>query len=363
MRECISAKISWHHSVSLTLFYTTDSAMPPEQKDSPLASSAILYDLSHLGLIVVSGEDAQSFLQGQFANDLRQVSTDTSQINVYCSPKGRALAVFRLFKRADSYYLLLPRTLLDATLKRLRMFVLRARVILADVSDDLIRIGIAGATAQTRIQFALGFAPCAVNDVVTDQETQVTVLRIPGPQARCVIIGDSEQVKKVYLTLSDSVGKPAQETSPSTVDSSTVSSDAAAWAWLDIQAGIPNIHPATSDTFVPQMLNLDVIGGISFTKGCYPGQEIVARLHYLGTLKRRMYRGHVEFPVAPEPGDEFYGADSEQSIGQVVDAQPTPGGGYELLAVLQIAHAHEARLLNRDGVMIRIMELPYGVGL
>ncbi len=117
------------------------------------------------------------------------------------------------------------------------------------------------------------------------------------------------------------------------------------WAWLDIMAGIPSVHPGTNEEFVPQMANLEVVGGVNFKKGCYPGQEIVARMQYLGKLKQRMYRAHFAGEVAPRPGDAIYAPDFPgQSAGTVVEAQPSPDGGYDLLAVIQISSADAGEL-------------------
>jgi folate-binding protein YgfZ len=135
-----------------------------------------------------------------------------------------------------------------------------------------------------------------------------------------------------------------------------------AWRLLEIKAGLPAIFAGTSELFVPQMTNLHLINGVSFTKGCYPGQEIVARMQYLGTLKRRMYLGHVDTDQQASPGDSlFTSADQEQAIGRVVDAQPHPDGGQSLLAVIQIklAEAGDIHLGSADGPLVVLEPLPY----
>ncbi|MEO6696435.1 MAG: folate-binding protein, partial [Gammaproteobacteria bacterium] len=117
------------------------------------------------------------------------------------------------------------------------------------------------------------------------------------------------------------------------------------------------IHPATQDTFVPQMVNLDLLGGISFTKGCYPGQEIVARTHHLGSIKRRMVYAWTDAPNPPLPGDTLYTPGSDQAVGQVVDAQPSPKAGFELLAVVQISHGKDPlHLQSPTGALLRLEE-------
>lgn len=316
-----------------------------EQERQTAASDTVIADLSHLGLIAAEGSDAEFFLQGQLSNDVRQVSGHHSQLNAYCNPKGRALAVLRLFKRDGIYYLTLPRELLDTTLKRLRLFVLRAKVTLSDASDAWVQIGLSGPQSTIELNNALGEYPQAIDAVIQAIYAggSLTVIQIPGARSRFQIFGDVNTVKTLWQTLSARI--------PSV--------GAAPWTLLDIRAGIPTVTTATVDAFVPQMINLHALGGISFTKGCYPGQEIVARMHYLGTLKRRMYYARVISPAPPRPGDELYASESEQSIGQVVDAQPSPEGDFELLAVLQIASADKARLHSQQGPLLTFDELPY----
>jgi folate-binding protein YgfZ len=132
---------------------------------------------------------------------------------------------------------------------------------------------------------------------------------------------------------------------------------------MDIRAGIPNVFEDTVEAFVPQMANLQLVGGVSFTKGCYTGQEVVARMQYLGKLKRRMYHARVDAGQPPTPGTEVFSpsSDSGQGAGRIVDAAASPDGGYEVLAVLQIssADANDLQLGDIDGPALQLMELPY----
>ena len=140
--------------------------------------------------------------------------------------------------------------------------------------------------------------------------------------------------------------------------------DAARWEWLDIRAGIPTITPATQEAFVPQMVNLDLIGGVSFEKGCYPGQEIVARMHYRGTLKQRMFLASITGTDGPQPGDKVYGGGfGDQACGTIVNAARSPGGGCDALAVIQIAGADAGGLhwKTPDGPLLKLLPLPYAV--
>jgi folate-binding protein YgfZ len=328
--------------------------------DHPL----LLSDLSQLGLIAVQGPDAANFLQGQFSNDVSEVSERLSQLNAYCSPKGRLLAVFRLFLRAGVYYLLLPQDILDATLKRLRMYVLRAQVTLSNASDRLVRIGVFGPDAGARAAALLGNLPVApgilppatlvhpctsneVNEVAQIQHPDglFTVLRPPGTVQRFVIVGELAGIKALWGALQPNA----------------LQVKADYWNLLDIRAGLPNIHTATMDTFVPQMVNLDLLGGVSFTKGCYPGQEIVARTHHLGSIKRRMVRAWADAPDPPQPSDALYVPGNSQAVGQVVDAQLSPRGVFEMLAVVQISHGKDPlHLQSPTGPLVRLEESPLG---
>ena len=308
------------------------------------AQGDILVDLSQLSVLRAHGIDAQDFLQGQFSNDIRQVTETRSQLSAYCNPKGRMLAILRIFRHDEAYCLQLPAALAEATLKRLRMFVMRAKVKIDLADAELLRIGLSGPNAQRLVTEVLGTAPAAPDDGLA--ANGVTVLRLPGPHARFVLVAAPERMLVLWPQL-------AAQSMPA---------GAATWAWLDIMAGIPTILPGTVEEFVPQMANLELVGGVSFTKGCYPGQEIVARMHYLGRLKQRMFRAHVETTEPPLPGTPVFAPDLPgQSTGSVLDAQPSPDGGYDLLAVVHLSsrEAGALRLAKGTGPDLILKDLPY----
>lgn len=316
----------------------------PERELRVASTGDVLADLSQLGLISVHGEDAADFLQGQLTSDVRQVDEQHSQLSAYCSPKGRMLASFRIFMRGDTYYLALPRELLEPTLKRLRMFVLRAKATLEDASETLVRIGFSGPQADTELRAYLERIPEQPDEVA--QAKGLTVIRVPGPHPRFEIHGELEPMQKLWTVL-DVRGAPVGREP---------------WELLDIRAALPVIRSQTSDAFVPQMTNLQLLGGVNFKKGCYTGQEVVARMQYLGKLKRRMYRAHVDAAACPEPGETLVAADGgSQSAGKVVDARPAPDGGCELLAVVEIAARESGDIRLRDGTgpVLEFLDLPY----
>ena len=310
--------------------------------DGPLAECAIA-DLSHLGLIRVTGEDRRSFLQGQLTNDIHKVDAGHSQLSSYCSPKGRMLASFRIFERDGALYLMLPAERLEPVLKRLRMFVLRAQVTLEDASEELARVELAGACAPD----LLPIEPPAEDNAVASLDGY-TLIRVPGDRPRFQVIAEPALMQALWEEAVENGARPT---------------DARAWALLDIRAGIPSVYDATAEAFVPQMANLQMVEGVSFTKGCYTGQEIVARMQYLGKLKRRMYRVRIDTDTAPQPGQELFaeGSASGQGTGKVVASAPSPEGGYEALVVVEIASAEggEVRLGGPEGPRLEFLDLPY----
>lgn len=286
------------------------------------AEGTSISDLSHLGLIRASGEDCQSFLQGQLTNDVRTVDESTHQLSGYCSPKGRLLSLFQLFMRNGDYYLQLPRPLLEATLKRLRMYVLRSKVTLDDVSDELVRFTLSGPDAEKLLTAQQGNIPGGGFEATT--QGGITVLRLTGPTDRFMLCGEAAAMQSLWQSLRDA-------------GATTVGH--AAGRWLTIQAGQPEVVSETIEAFVPQMLNLQLINGVNFKKGCYTGQEVVARMQYLGKLKRRMYLAHVDTSQPPVPGDELFSPESGsgQGAGKVVTVAPAPQGGYDMLVVVEIS--------------------------
>ena len=263
----------------------------------------VLVDLSALTLLRVTGADAKNFLNGQFTNELAGVDTTHSQLTAWCTAQGRMLALLRVLERDGAYLLQLPRELRDEFVKRLRMFVLRAKVTIEDADTELVRFGVIGTNAAR----LLDNVPAQNDETMT--RDGVTIVRVAGTHPRFEVIAPPQAA----IALWDKLRADAQP----------VSSDA--WTWHDIMAGLPIVLPATREAFVPQMANLELVGGVNFKKGCYPGQEIVARMQYLGRLKQRMYRAHVA-SEAPAPGVSLYAPGSDQSAGTVVDARPSPDG-------------------------------------
>ena len=359
---------------------------------APRQADPALCDLSHLGLIAVTGADAATFLQGQVSNDLRQVSATRSLLAGYCTHQGRMLATFRLLRRGDTYYLLLPRTQLELVLKRLRMFVLRSQVVLTDASEELAALGLSGEQAAALLaavcpepstpQAAANSAPPApptpphpgqatpLADTKTASPTP-SASASPAQPALPAAVNDQTQIGD--LTLIRPAGAcprflvlgpvPALTALWDHLAAEATPVNAEHWTLLDIQAGLPTVHPETREAFVPQMTNLQLVDGVSFTKGCYTGQEVVARMQYLGKLKRRLYLGEVTADQPPRPGDALFSpiSESAQTAGTIVEASPMAEGRWALSLVAEIAAAADGRLsLGESGPLIQVSEPPYG---
>lgn len=311
-------------------------------------NQTVLVDLSYWTLLSAHGEDTTTFLQGQLSNDIRLVTDTRSQLSAYNTPKGRMLVLFRIVKRADRLLLSLPTALAADTLKRLRLYVLRSKVIIADASDTLAHFGVAGKAAKERILGLVGSVPEDAEAVLTYND--ITVISLPGPVPRFEVIAPIDVAVDLWKKFSADL----------------VCVGTHAWRWFDIHAGIPSVQPGTTEEFVPQMANLELVGGVNFKKGCYPGQEIVARMQYLGNLKQRMYRAHVETQNPIQPGDKLYSpAFGESAAGHVVDAEPALQSGYDVLAVAQVSavQANALHLASLIGDPLRLETLPYSVTL
>jgi folate-binding protein YgfZ len=296
--------------------------------------SPVIVPLLQEGLILASGEDAEAFLQGQLSNDVTQVSARRGQLAAYCSPKGRVLATLLLWVMDGNHALQLPRESAEPIARRLKMYILRSRVRLAVVSDKVALIGVTGPEAARLVREELGISLVSAYEV--GSADGVTAIALPGDRVQ--VAAAAERGGEVWDRLAHRAVPAGQST----------------WDQLSIANGIPWLTAATEDQFVPQMLNLEMVGGVSFTKGCYPGQEIVARSQHLGQVKRRLARfASVE---RAGPGDSVLTAG--QRVGTIVNVAPAAPGGWEVLAVVQI-DAGGTLNLRADGPSLQPLPLPY----
>src|SRR5574343_1389684 len=264
-----------------------------------------LIPLSHLAILDVTGEDAQTFLQSQVPSDIRLLSPEKAQISGWCTAKGRLLTTFVIWPRDAGYRLVLATDVRDSIAKRLKMYVLRLKVQIS-VSDDQVYGLLNPATS-------LGALTFSGEDWQVTTADALSAVRLDA--TRCLLTGPTAALTAV-------AGATAQGTP-------------ADWLRADVSQGFPLITQATSEHYVPQMVNLDKLGGVSFKKGCYPGQEIVARTHYLGKIKRHLYRVTALQPI--QAGQEVRAtALNGQSCGSLVSTAPAADGSQWLgLAVLQ----------------------------
>ncbi len=287
--------------------------------------------LDHLGVIRASGEDAASFLHGQLTQDFALLDLQHARLAAFLSAKGRMQASFIGFKRSATEVLLVcSRDLLPATLKRLSMFVLRAKAKLSDATADFALYGLAGGA----------------------------LLSIAGTAQPAWAKADFDA--KILVHLYPALGQPrglwiAPAGSPAPQGPAL---DPALWAWGEVHSGVATLTGPLVDAFVPQMLNYESVGGVNFKKGCYPGQEVVARSQFRGAIKRRAYLAHAEAPL--QVGAEVFAAsDAEQPCGTVVQVAQAPQGGWDAIISLQIASAGEALRQAADGPALTLLPLPY----
>ena len=304
-------------------------------------------DASELGLILVTGDDADSFLQNQLSSDINEIDGNRFQLSSYSTPKGRMLAVFRIVKIDNGYILILPASLVEATLQRLAMFVLRANVTLADASGHFTRFAI-----QTDSKDILDnkLLPAVENGVVqSDSLIALNLGQVENQQRYLLMTLSVDEAISLWQSFSAQLQ----------------ASDFSAWRLSEIKAGVPVIYPQTSEEFVAQMANLNLLGGVNFKKGCYPGQEIVARMQYLGKLKRRMFLSQLDTDTCPEPGDDLVGMGVENvdGSGKIVDAIIDKAGHCYCLFVAQIKKAENSnlQLLKQPQTAISLLDLPYPV--
>lgn len=306
-----------------------------------MVNATTLYDLSHLGLLELKGADMLNFLQGQVTNDIKQLNGRNAQYSGYCNPKGRMLAFFLAFAHHDHVHLQMPKELIESIAKRLRMFVMRSKVEIKDVSESIIKIGLNGPNAMDLLQPLFAHVPMNDYEFVTLENG--ALLKLPGQTPRFEIFTNISYAQTVWNTLKTHA-TPA---------------GSASWDWLEIQAGIPEITLKTQEEFVPQMLNLDALNAINYKKGCYTGQEIVARTHYLGKIKRRTQLAHIESSDKPELGADLFDA-NKQAIGKIVRCAPAIKHGYDVLAECRLESLVQDGIYWND-IALNIRPLPYSL--
>jgi len=297
--------------------------------------------LKREGVLHIAGDDAREFLHGQLTNDIEHLAPDHARLAGWCTAKGRLLATALVVPAESGFFLLLPRELIPVVAKRLRVFVLRAKVTIEESSDRWAQIGLFGDAALSTLAAQGVELSEEVHAVV--RRDDVIVVRVEGDRARLLA--------------------PAPGPGALIERLGAAEADEARWQLEDIRMGLPQIVAATQDLFVPQMLNLEAIAAVDFKKGCYPGQEVVARAQFRGQVKRRMVRARMPAGAMLMPGQDLFSDDQPgQPSGTVVSAAPGNGGS-EILAVIPTAAAeHQVPMrATPGGPALELLPLPYAV--
>ena len=353
MSETPSTWLDFLVSVGAILSDSTEPEIVKFEQDalsSPSSASIQprFTSLCHLGVIAVEGEEAEDFLHNQLTSDIHGLDHSHACLAGYCSPKGRLLASLLVWRDAERLYLACPKEILPAIQKRLQMFVLRSKVKLSDVSQSKVLLGLAQVD-PTLLSEAFASVPEQPYGMVINSDH--SLIRLPNSHAtqRHLWMTDLASAPAVWQKL-----KSKMQVAPT-----------AWWRWTEIQAGTPQIMLATQEKFVPQMINFELIGGVNFRKGCYPGQEIVARSQYLGKLKRRMLLAHCEQQghLQVKSGDEIFSEeDPSQPCGMVVNAESSPDGRIDCLIEIKLeTRQQKLRLHAATGALLQLDHLPYAL--
>ncbi|MFP6860389.1 YgfZ/GcvT domain-containing protein [Pseudomonas sp.] len=303
-----------------------------------MADTAFYCTLSHEGILAVRGPDANKFLQGQVTCNLNYLSDSHSSLGARCTPKGRMLSSFRILSVSDGYLLAMSSDLLEAQLTDLKKYAVFSKSKLTDESQNWLRIGLSGGDDALR---SLGLELAETTDSVARSD-ELLALRLSDGRAELWL--PTNQAAAIQTQLASHLPEaPLND-----------------WLLAQVRAGIGQVMASTRELFIPQMINLQAVGGVSFKKGCYTGQEIVARMQYLGKLKRRLYRLELHDSQVPEPATALFSPSHASSVGEVVLAARSPAG-VELLAVLQDEAALNGviHLGSVEGNTLSVLDLPY----
>jgi len=315
----------------------------PEIESEATLNGNIITDLSQLAAIEVTGENAEEFLHGQFTSDIKSLSIDNFQFSAWCNAKGQVLTNFFIFRYKTGFLLLVPTNLREKFINRLKMFVLRSDVIVSNKSNDLIRIGISVNGRNDLINNIIKELPEHERSLICTET--YTCLRVK--KTRLILIGETDAITKIWQQLTTSITPVGTHQ----------------WQLLDILAGLPWLNESCIDKFLPQYLNLDILDGVSYEKGCYPGQEVIARLRYRGKIKHRLFLASIQQEIAPLEGDNLYLSDNDRNVGKIINVQPHPELGFVFLAVAELESVKEGNitLQNSLGNMLSFHSLPYSL--
>jgi len=308
-----------------------------------MLSNNIISDLSYLAIIEISGADAESFLNAQFTSNITKFPEHQLQFSAWCNPKGQVKTTFYIYRHADNFYILLPEELKESFLKQLSMYILRADVQLTDLSDSHSRLGLCLKKSD------MEKSDVGQSDILNQLPDNLAVLPLASTetevgQSRYIIVTDIQQAESIRESLTEQLTE----------------SDSSVWKGLDIQTGIPWLTLETAEKFLPQMLNLDLMEALDYQKGCYPGQEIIARLHYRGELKRNLYLATCTSKETPKKITPVAGTSivsSDKSVGTVIQTQTDVKTTYLLAVIDNDSIQDNLFLYNTDGPQLTVSSL------
>jgi folate-binding protein YgfZ len=310
-------------------------------------ANGFIAPITDLALIKASGAEAASFLHKQLTNDVEHLGLVDARLAGYCSPKGRLMATFLIWRNADDIFLQLPRSIAAALQKRLQMFIMRSKVTLSDASEAQLTLGVGGQKAA------------AVLATWFDALPATPYAKLDHPMGTLIRVADACGAARYQWLMSTATAQTVWPVLAATL----ATGDDAAWLLSQVHAGVPQIGAATQEKFVPQMVNFELLGGVNFKKGCYPGQEIVARSQYLGKLKRRTLLVTFGDPSA-KAGDELFSSlDPEQPCGMIVNAAPNGAGGIDALVEMKLEAIVQGRVFvgAADGALVQFLPMPYAL--
>ena len=329
----------WQHALTVSAD-DSDRPLPSiGELEAAIQDGGVVTPLPALGVLHVAGSDAAEFLHNQLTQDTKNIAENETRLAAWCNPKGRARILLRIVPSDTGLLLIADAEVLTAIQPKLQMFILRSQVALTPLTATEGLMGLAGPSAEALLTQTVGSLPGQVNGLA--RAGDLHVIKLPGePQPRYLLLAPSAQLADIWQQYSAALTR----------------ADDAFWQLLDIRAGLPEVTSQTQETFIPTMLNLEPLQGVEYDKGCYPGQEVIARMHYLGQLKRRMYRARIE-AEPPAPGQTVVdGKDAQAGI--IVSAAANAEGGSELLAVLKIDKATDTDLRVNDAALT-LLDLPY----
>ncbi|MDB4001994.1 hypothetical protein N9449_04735 [Oceanospirillaceae bacterium] len=300
--------------------------------------------LDHFGSLSLSGPDAQKFLQGQITCDVTKVTQSFGQAGAYCTPKGNVIANFNLVTHADTLLMHMPITMVESVQKAMSKYIVFSKAQLQDASSDWSRFAVWGDEAMACITLVFGLAPQEQLSCI--QDVNYLVWSNDANSKEFIVYCSPSHKAKIMVQL----------------EQQAKLADMSAWEAKQINNGLVYVTPEISDSYVPQMLNLQATGAIDFKKGCYTGQEIVARMQYLGKLKRHLLIGQASSPIALEVGQQI-DATKRKNVGRITSVASTGGNNYEFTAVINRTEAQEdtLNLHEQDGAIINLVPLPYEI--